>query len=261
METKKSPTINPKPSTEAVKKPAPTAVHRPAVANMPKLSVKPAEAKPEAKAAQPTIVSKPVEHPITSASNNIPKPESIVTKKEKKSHKKSINKKTILGIGIAAVVIIALIILAITIANQPHGNTEGDTGEETVQTIEPTTEEENKITKETLDKYAEVTIDGYKKVDNNEISSDVVIVHVKNISEEQTSLAIAVVAEDNDGKVLDISYLYAEGITSGETQEFQTFVYTKMTPEQMQNAKYKVYKANTYEAPVPEEAPTEETTE
>ena len=256
MEAKKPNNIKPKSSPEVVRKPVQNISNKPTVSSMPKMPTKPTVASAP-KVNQPTAAVKSVEKPVSQTVNPISKPELVTSKTERKS-KKGLNKKSILGIGIAVVVVIALIIFAIIMANQPKNNTEGGSDEEaTTPYIETTTEEDDRITKETLDKYAEVTVDGYKKVDNNEISSDVVIVHVKNISEEQTSLAIAIVAEDNDGKVVDISYLYAEGIAPGETQEFQTFVYTKMTPDQMQNVKYKVYKANTYQAPVPSD--TEET--
>ena len=157
---------------------------------------------------------------------------------------KGSNKKTIFIIG--GVVVLAIIIgilIAVFIPKGDPGATSDDGGNSSVG---PTSEEEAKITKETLEKYVEVKIDGYKKSENNPVSKDVVAVSVKNISDKTISVAVEIGAFDGDDNMLETSSLYAEGLRSGDTQPFELFAYTQMTPDQMQKVTYKVYKAWTY---------------
>ena len=249
--TAKSATVAAKPTAVPVKPAA--SVAKPATVTA-KSTVSPAATQPT------TTPARPAAAPTNTASAEA---RPAATKSDKKSNK---NLPLIIGACVAIVVLVVAIILAVAFSNRSQG--EGaNSGSESVgptnntsQTLAPT-EEDDKTTKETLDQYAEVTIDGYQKVDDNEISSDVVPVHIKNISNETQSLAIIISAEDRDGNILDTSALYAEGIQPGDTQHFQAFVYTVMTPEQMQNATYKVYKASTYQAPTHEASENTEVTE
>lgn len=246
MENKKPISSNPKLTNQSVKRP---------VMARPVASVRPE------KPATPAAPTRPLTHvaPVTQASavktNN---PSVSTDDKSKKSKAKKNKKPLLIGIGIAVIIAIIIAVVVVSLTLIPRGDGEqGDNGSGTQEIAKPT-EEEEKVTKEVLDKYAEVTVEGYKKVDDNEISSDIVRVLIKNISDERASLHIVVVAQDKDGKALDVSHMYAEGIMPGETQQFDAFVYTEMTPEQMKNAEYKVYTANTYEAAIPEESETEE---
>ena len=89
-------------------------------------------------------------------------------------------------------------------------------------------------------------IEGYKKVDDNEISSDIVAVSIKNKSDQKVSIEVMIGAYDEDDALMEVSSLYAENSEPGVTQEFQLFPYTNLTPEQLQTATYKVYRAKTY---------------
>lgn len=202
-------------------------------------------------AAQPKN-SAPLKPVTTSATSNMttsskPITNNLNSKKEKTVH--SNKKKLLFSFGlvllIALIAIIALLIINNTNKSDPEGASDGSSP------VFSTTEEEEKITKETLDKYTEITIEGYKEIDNNPVANAAVIVSVKNISNEKVSLAIVMAAMDENDNVLETSSIYAEGIEPGQTHTFETFVYTELTPDQLRNAKYKAYKASTYEAPTP----------
>ena len=182
--------------------------------------------------------------------------------------------KTIKYIVIAITVIVVCIGIGIGVALAMRNNNSGDdesiTEGNTGTVIEPNDEETKRITEETVNKYTEIKVEGYREVEDNSINGKAVVINVKNISEETVSLAIVMGAYDSNGNLLDTSSLYAEGIQPGQTHIFNTFVYSELTPEQLESATYKVYKANTYtvdgvetssegteEAPI-EEAPTEE---
>lgn len=182
--------------------------------------------------------------------------------------------KTTKYIIIAIIVILICIGIGIGVALAMRNNnsedgesiTEGSTG----TIIEPNDEETKRITEETVTKYADIKVEGYREVEDNSVNGKAVVITVRNHSEETVSLAIVMGAYDSDGNLLDTSSLYAEGIQPGQIHVFNTFVYSELTPEQLESATYKVYKANTYtvdgveassegveEAPV-EEAPIEE---
>lgn len=117
---------------------------------------------------------------------------------------------------------------------------------------EELTEEEKRETEMVMDEYAEVIVGGYKEVEDELGFHDAITINVKNISDKEVSLAISVVAKDQEGNILDKSSLYAEGIEPGQTQVFQTFVYSTLTREELKTAQYEVFKARTYEIPAPE---------
>ena len=150
--------------------------------------------------------------------------------------------------------IIICIIVGITIAIIVRNNTK-NTEENSEQdsgilnpTIEENTEEINAITKETIDKYAEVTVEGYHEVEDGSMEGKAVVVKVQNKSEGIVSLAIDIGAYDNDDNVMETSSLYAEGMEPGQIYSFNTFVYTELSEEQLRTAKFKVYRASTYNA-------------
>ncbi|MBR3139016.1 hypothetical protein IKG38_03365 [Candidatus Saccharibacteria bacterium] len=236
-----------KPSVAAAK-PVSSASKQPAQATKPVETSAGPKAAPSAVVNRPNAENAPIK-PTTSSETN---------KKTKKDTKNGKGKAIIIGV---CIVVVIAIIIAIIIATTRGGNGSGEeTGDQdaSTPTVANVTEDEIKATKETLEKYAEVTVDGYKHEDGHEISEDIVKVHVKNISDEQTALHIVIVAQDKDGNSLDVSHLYAEGIRPGETQDFDAFVYTTLTPEQMKTATYKVCTAATYEVDYPEEEPAAE---
>ena len=130
-----------------------------------------------------------------------------------------------------------------------ESGTSTTTQDELSEETKRVTEETKRVTEETINKYADITVEGYKEVEDGSLSSKAVVISVKNHSDEVTSLAIVMGAYDSDGNLLDTSSLYAEGIQPGQTHVFNTFVYSKLSPEQLESVTYKVYKASTYEAP------------
>lgn len=257
MENKKT-TANPLINNASAKGPIMTKV-QPTAVKVPVSSAKPSApvAKTDntaVKTAPTAINKKPTANPTQATPVS-----SANSKKASKKGGKDNKKGKIVLFGICVAVIIIAIIAIIIVTTRGDGTYPTDEQDGGTPAVAEVTEDEIKKTKETLDKYAEVTVDGYKQEEGHEISEHIVKVHVKNISEEQTSLHIVIVANDKDGNALDVSHLYAEGIRPGETQEFDTFVYTTMTPEQMKAATYKVYTADTYEVNIPEEPAPEET--
>lgn len=170
--------------------------------------------------------------------------------KPKKDSKKNKNIFLILG---ALILIVVIVVVVIILNSNKTDNAATEASDVEVVEGEPsqpeTTEEEDKITKETLDKYTEVTVEGYKEADETPSGNPAVLVTVKNTSEEATSLAIVIAALDSDENVLDTSSLYAEGIAPGQVQTFELFSFSELKPDQLKSAKYKVFKASTYETP------------
>ena len=160
------------------------------------------------------------------------------------------NRKYYIVIPILLVAIISLIVtIIVIIVNKNTKPPEVAKAPETIIDEEELTEEIIATTKQTLAETASVEILGYRQMEDDDGIHDVVGVRVTNSGTETTSLAIVVAAKDEEGNVLDKSSLYAEGINPGQTYDFNLFVFTTLTPEQLKTAKYEVYKANTYEAP------------
>lgn len=172
---------------------------------------------------------------------------------------KKLSKKTYLLIMGAGIVIVALITVVVLLCIPKGTSEEGVSPDVLLETI--TTEEENELTKQVLDKYVEADIQGYQRMDNEDGLNDVVVISIKNISDERTNLALDVVALDDNENVLDKTSLYAEGIEPGQTQVFQAFALSELTPEQLKVAHYKIYRANTYQLDVPQEETQTQTQE
>lgn len=153
-------------------------------------------------------------------------------------------------IPILSVAVIALVTtIIIIIVNQ---NSEPPKPAETVENAadeEELTEEMIATTKKTLDETATVEVLGFRQMEDDDGVHNVVGVRVTNSGDKTTSLAIEIAAKDAEGNILDKSSLYAEGINPGQVYDFNLFVFTTLTAEQLQSAKYEVYKASTYEAP------------
>ena len=172
--------------------------------------------------------------------------------------KSKINLKLILiAVGIAVIIAVATAVVLIIL--NPSKDEGDNNSEDTISTVDTITEEEQQITNETVDKYVEISIEGYKNIDDNPENGKAVIATLKNKSEETVSLAIVIGAFDKDGNLLETSSLYAENITPGQTNNYQLFTASELTPEQLESATYKVFKASTYKADV--EPQTEEQVE
>ena len=175
-------------------------------------------------------------------------------KQEKTASAKKDNKKTKLWLGVCGGVLIVAVIIAIVVVllnnnGGQQGSGEDELDDNTNAIINGDSEEVKRVTDETMGKYAEVNVEGYKDMEGEDASGKAVIVTVKNVSEETVSLAITIGAYDHEGNLLDTSSVYAEGIGPGQTSRFNAFVFTELTPEQLGSAEYKVYTANTYETP------------
>ena len=194
----------------------------------------------------PRLVTQPMVEPITPTVNTEPK---VSTKQKTPKIKKLKNKK--LPIFIAVGITVILVVIGVVVAiNLPQGSSDNSSNtEETAATIPgniETTEEENKVTEETLDKYAGVSFEGYQQVEDELGTHGAVVVSVKNTSDKRTNLAVDIVAKDEEGNILDQSSLYAEGIEPEQVQTFYTFVYSELSPEQLKSAKFEVNRAYTY---------------
>lgn len=201
----------------------------------------------------------------TGASSGVSASNNTASKKQGKSGAKSgTNMKVIIGVIVAVLVCVGIGI-GVAFAMRGNGGKDSGEGEENVasNTIEENTEEMQRITDETIKKYAEVNVEGYQEINDESFQGNAVVVTVKNGSEETVSLAIEIGAYDAEGNLLDTSSVYAEMIEPGQTHRFNTFVYSELSPEQLKSATYKVYKASTYtvEGVQEETVTTEETTE
>lgn len=162
--------------------------------------------------------------------------------------KGSKNTKFILALAALGVIIVVVVVLLLVLLPKKDQPEETGGSETPVVTVDDgdIEAEELRVTEETLKNIVDVNIEGYKKVDDNEISSDIVAVSIKNKSDQKVSIEVMIGAYDEDDALMEVSSLYAENSEPGVTQEFQLFPYTNLTPEQLQTATYKVYRAKTY---------------
>ena len=151
--------------------------------------------------------------------------------RNKKNKNKSNKTLIIAGIVVLAIIIIVSIIAAVSSNNTPTSEGEGLTEDEVFYNGSVLTEKDKETTKSTLDKYADINVKGYDQIEDENGTHNVVAVEVTNKSEETVSIAVDLAAKDNDDKVLDISSLYAEGITPGQTYSFNLFYYTELTAD------------------------------
>lgn len=154
-------------------------------------------------------------------------------------------------IPIIVVVIVALVMaICIIIAKNSQPSDDPAAVDETAEFDgEELTEEMIATTKKTLDETATVEILGFRQMEDDDGIHNAVGVRVTNSGDKTTSIAIEIAAKDAEGNILDKSSLYAEGINPGQVYDFNLFAFTTLTAEQLQTAKYEVYKASTYEAP------------
>lgn len=211
-----------------------------------------AATRPAPKPAQ-TPTQEPVQEPakkadIKKANTEKPSNGSKNTKDAKGKNDKK-NKNLIIGVCVG-IGVLACIGIGVGVAVSNNNNNGSSNGDDVPVSgvVEENTEEIQKITDETVNKYTDIKVEGYQHVENESFTGDAVVISVKNVSEEEVSLAITMGAYDGDGNLLETSSMYAEGIQPGQTHVFNTFVFTQLTPEQLQSATYKVYKASTYSA-------------
>lgn len=166
---------------------------------------------------------------------------------------KSNNNKKLLSILIIGIVAAIIVGVAIFLIIKFTGNNESETpkpdGTSSFDMGEELTEDAKETTKKVLDDYIDVEIVGYERIEDETGQHGSITAKVKNTSNETTSVAVDVVAKDNDGNILDKSSLYAEGIGPSQVYTFNLFVYSTLTEDQLKSANFEVYKAYTYEAP------------
>ena len=196
--------------------------------------------------------------PVQARPSNVSGSTASSTKQEGKSTTKKNNKKTGLWLGVCgglfavAVIVAVVAILSNNNNGEQGGSADGTSTNTNNAIVDGDSEEVKQITQDTMARYAEVNVEGYKDIEDEDASGKAVIVTVKNTSQETVSLAITIGAYDSDGNLLETSSVYAEGIGPEQTNRFNTFVFTNLTPEQLSTAEYKVYTANTYETPAVE---------
>lgn len=145
-------------------------------------------------------------------------------------------------IGGAVIIIVAIIAFAPQLSNLSNPQNIG------IYNLESNlTNEEKEITQETVNEYANLQLEGYQQVKEGNRSFDAVVIKVTNKGQDTTCIAVKLVAEDQEGSIIDRSSLYAEEIHPGETQTFNTFAYSDLAPGRLQNAKFEIYKAYTYD--------------
>lgn len=169
------------------------------------------------------------------------------------------NKKHIYLIIGALLVAVLAVVIALVIRNSRGSFAPPEiTGEPTVTTIP--TEEENATTNDTLSKYAEINIEGYKEGDYGEGIDGAIVVSLKNKSHEKASITFEVVAINENGEIVDSSFVSAENLAPGENRSFPLFIGSAVPIEKLKNMDFRVYRALTYDSePEPtEEASTEE---
>ena len=163
------------------------------------------------------------------------------------------DKKKLISIILIAIVAVAIIAVAVfqIIRSLQSNNTATETEEEASSTVisDELTEEDKTETGRVTNNLIDVEFVGYQQIEDELGQHGAVVTNVKNKSNDTLTVAVDVVAKDNDGNILDKSSLYAEGIGPGQTYSFNLFVYTALTEDQLKSAKYEVYKAYTYTAP------------
>ena len=188
-------------------------------------------------AVAPKAEAPKVEVPKVEAKPATEKPVSPKPAKESNGKKQQV----ILIAAIAAVVlaIIVAIVAIVLTNNKPEEPAPIDPS----SLVKPLTEEEKRITEQTVNEYVDIEVEGYKQ----EGDRTTVIINIKNSGQKQTCLALDIVAKDENGTIIDKTSLYAEGIEPGQTQRFFAFELSQLKPEQLASAKYEIYKARTYE--------------
>ena len=162
----------------------------------------------------------------------------------------------ILGALVIAILVIS-IALIIRNATNPEATDPKITDEVVNVTSKPTQDEES-VTKETLEKYAEINIEGYKEDTFGDEVSEAIVVDMKNKSEEEVSLTAEIVVINKNNEIVDSSYISAEEMAPGETQSFPMFTSSSIPMNELKDMEFKVYRVYTYN-PTPPEPEVEET--
>ena len=158
---------------------------------------------------------------------------SFVSGGKGKSDKKKLI--SIILICVAAVAIIAIAVFLIVKAFQNNSSDAGTPIDESNATVitDELTEEDKTETGRVTNDLIDVEFVGYQQIEDELGQHGAIVTNVKNKSNDTLTVAVDVVAKDNDGNILDKSSLYAEGIGPGQTYSFNLFVYTALTEDQL----------------------------
>lgn len=167
---------------------------------------------------------------------------------EKTTKAKKGNAKIWLFAGVSVLVIVIVALLVVFLTKDNSGNDDLGTDGEYLPGFD-ISDEEKEVTKKVMDEYAEVEVVGFQEFEDENGKHNAIVVNVKNVSDKTVSLAIDVVAKNKEGTILEKSSLYAEGIMPGQTQVFNTFVYSALSADELKSADYEIFKAYTYVAP------------
>ena len=196
--------------------------------------------------AKPATTVAPVLKEHDSKDTNFRKDE---PKKKRTKDKTNNSKNKKLYIIASIIVLVVVIVVAAILINQNSNDGDGiDVNKDTRVIIDSnqTTEQEDNITKQILEKYADVKVEGYQEIEEENGTVGTVVIDVKNISGKKINLAVDVVAKDKDGNILDKTSLYAEEMEEDQVYVFNVFTDSELSQEQLQNATIEVLRAYTY---------------
>lgn len=118
--------------------------------------------------------------------------------------------------------------------------------------IDDTSKELDKITgnstEEILKTEANVTL-GELQISKDEygITNSKMVVTVKNITDKKRSYSFHIEAIDESGNRINEDYVYANGLSAGQTQEFEIFTYIEDSKiDAMKAATFKIIEASAY---------------
>lgn len=118
--------------------------------------------------------------------------------------------------------------------------------------IDDTSKELDKITgnstEEVLKTEANVTL-GDLQISKDEygITNSKMVVTVKNITDKKRSYSFHIEAIDTSGNRINEDYVYANGLSAGQTQEFEIFTYIEDSKiDAMKAATFKIIEASAY---------------
>ena len=209
----------------------------------------------------------PVTEPTTNNANT------STNIKAKKSHKKALKVICALLMVILVAVVVALILFKFfpgdntdigsnvtdssnTSANAQNSNVIDKPNAPSDADSTPPQDDQTPVTTELVDGVVEVKYGGLTDSTSLDLDHRIIKVIITNKSDEIQSIKLSLAATDEIGKILGISTLYAEGINPGESYELEAFTTTSLSSEELENAKFKIRSAATYQTKLdaPEEA-------
>lgn len=139
-------------------------------------------------------------------------------------------------------VILGILSIVITISMQ---NAVSDAIDDTSKELDKIT---GNSTEEVLKTDANVTLGDFTVTTSEYgLTNTKLVVTVKNITNEKKSFSFHIEAVDSDGKRIQEDYVYANDLSAGQTQEFETFNYvTSDKLELLKNATFKIVEASAY---------------